>query len=196
MLAAKSFEETHALPALERWMGILAEELADRLAEDSATHSRRPRLLTLYYRCLSAVSGRGRQVIGVLRCALCAACRLLLVPCAYTYFHARLCARLRPPSALLKTPELTLSTSCRLSGGACGSTFWCMQGHQRRPQPVRHRAPPRQGGLHGGATAGRRQCAHAQGPRPAPLHAAGAAGAAQWCIREAPLAPPYSGSGT
>ena len=50
MLAAKSFEDTTALPALERWMGILAEELSDRLAEDSATHNRRPRLLTLYYR--------------------------------------------------------------------------------------------------------------------------------------------------
>ncbi len=53
MLAAKSFEEVRApaqLPALERWMGILAEELADRLAEDCALHCRRPRALTLYYR--------------------------------------------------------------------------------------------------------------------------------------------------
>ncbi len=50
MLAAKSFETANQMPALERWMGILAEELADRLAEDCATHNRRPRLLTLYYR--------------------------------------------------------------------------------------------------------------------------------------------------
>ena len=50
MLAAKSFETTTGADGLERWMRILAEELADRLAEDAAAHARRPRLLTLYYR--------------------------------------------------------------------------------------------------------------------------------------------------
>jgi hypothetical protein len=50
MLAAKSFNTTTQPAALQRWLGILAEELADRLAEDAAANSRRPRCLTLYHR--------------------------------------------------------------------------------------------------------------------------------------------------
>ncbi len=50
MLAAKSFNTTSKSSELDKWMQILAEELADRLAEDSELHARRPRTLTLYYR--------------------------------------------------------------------------------------------------------------------------------------------------
>lgn len=50
MLAAKSFNTTTQPAALQRWLGILAEELADRLLEDVAANTRRPRCLTLYYR--------------------------------------------------------------------------------------------------------------------------------------------------
>ena len=50
MLAAKSFNATSQSAQLDMWMQILAEELADRLAEDSELNNRRPRTLTLYYR--------------------------------------------------------------------------------------------------------------------------------------------------
>ena len=50
MLAAKSFNTTSKSGELDKWMQILAEELADRLAEDSELNARRPRTLTLYYR--------------------------------------------------------------------------------------------------------------------------------------------------
>lgn len=51
MLAAKSFNATSSPAELDRWMGILAEELAHRLTEDGIAHSRAPRGLTLSYRC-------------------------------------------------------------------------------------------------------------------------------------------------
>jgi len=50
MLAAKSFNVTSQSAQLDKWMQILAEELAERLAEDSELNARRPRTLTLYYR--------------------------------------------------------------------------------------------------------------------------------------------------
>ena len=50
MLAAKSFEPTNDLSAIDRWLGILAEELAERLAVDGLANARRPRNLSLYYR--------------------------------------------------------------------------------------------------------------------------------------------------
>lgn len=52
MLAAKSFNQTSKPAELDRWLGILAEELATRLSEDCAAHSRAPRGLSLSYRCL------------------------------------------------------------------------------------------------------------------------------------------------
>ena len=56
MLAAKSFNQTSQAAQLEKWMQILAEELAERLAEDSELNARRPRTLTLYYRQALAAS--------------------------------------------------------------------------------------------------------------------------------------------
>ncbi|BDA45382.1 DNA polymerase eta at N-terminal half [Coccomyxa sp. Obi] len=50
MLAAKSFNATSSPAELDRWIGILAEELAHRLTEDGIAHSRAPRGLTLSYR--------------------------------------------------------------------------------------------------------------------------------------------------
>ncbi len=56
MLAAKSFNATSSPAELDRWMGILAEELAHRLTEDGIAHSRAPRGLTLSYRCFFPLS--------------------------------------------------------------------------------------------------------------------------------------------
>ena len=56
MLAAKSFEKTTSPAALARWLRILAEELAERLAVDSAEHARRPRSLSVTYRCRENLS--------------------------------------------------------------------------------------------------------------------------------------------
>ena len=50
MLAAKSFEATADLAALHRWLGILADELSERIATDAQINQRAPRLLVLGYR--------------------------------------------------------------------------------------------------------------------------------------------------
>jgi len=50
MLAAKSFTATSDWRALQRWLTILAEELAGRMAADAAQHRRHPRTLVLHYR--------------------------------------------------------------------------------------------------------------------------------------------------
>jgi impB/mucB/samB family C-terminal domain len=50
MLAAKSFNATSDWRALQRWLGILAEELAARMADDAAAHRRHPKTLVLHYR--------------------------------------------------------------------------------------------------------------------------------------------------
>ena len=50
MLAYKSFEATSDLTALSRWLGILADELSERLATESQLNQRAPRLLVLGYR--------------------------------------------------------------------------------------------------------------------------------------------------
>lgn len=53
MLAAKSFEPTSDMAALERWVTILAEELAERMAADNKLFNRRPKSLHLHYRSVS-----------------------------------------------------------------------------------------------------------------------------------------------
>ena len=50
MLAAKSFAPTSDFQQLERWLRVLCEELANRMATDSALHSRRPKNFVLHYR--------------------------------------------------------------------------------------------------------------------------------------------------
>lgn len=50
MLAAKSFEPTSDMAAVERWVTILAEELADRMVADNKLFNRRPKSLHLHYR--------------------------------------------------------------------------------------------------------------------------------------------------
>ncbi|DBB00910.1 hypothetical protein WJX77_007765 [Trebouxia sp. C0004] len=50
MLAAKSFEPSSDMAALERWATILAEELAERMAADNKLFNRRPKSLHLHYR--------------------------------------------------------------------------------------------------------------------------------------------------
>ena len=54
MLAAKSFVATSDMAALERWLGILADELSDRMIYDSQVNQRFPRNLVLSYRCLTS----------------------------------------------------------------------------------------------------------------------------------------------
>lgn len=50
MLAAKSFEPTSDMSDIERWFGVLAEELAARMVADNKQFNRRPRSLHLQYR--------------------------------------------------------------------------------------------------------------------------------------------------
>jgi hypothetical protein len=55
MLAAKSFTPTSDWEELQRYTRVLCEELAQRMADDSALHNRRPRNLVVQYR--SATKG-------------------------------------------------------------------------------------------------------------------------------------------
>ena len=61
MLAAKSFEPISDMAAVERWVTILAEELADRMVADNKLFNRRPKSLHLHYRyacqCQAAATG-------------------------------------------------------------------------------------------------------------------------------------------
>lgn len=50
MLAAKSFEPTSDMADVERWILVLAEELAARMIADNKQFNRRPRSLHLQYR--------------------------------------------------------------------------------------------------------------------------------------------------
>ncbi|KAG2490797.1 hypothetical protein HYH03_010719 [Edaphochlamys debaryana] len=50
LLSCKSFEPTRHHPELQRWLAILAQELAVRAAQDEADHRRRARTLVLHYR--------------------------------------------------------------------------------------------------------------------------------------------------
>ena len=50
MLAAKSFEPIHDMAAMDRWIAIMADELANRMADDYEQHLRRPRNLIIHYR--------------------------------------------------------------------------------------------------------------------------------------------------
>ena len=54
MLAAKSFEATSDMAAVERWVTILAEELAERMLADNKLFNRRPKSLHLHYRLTSS----------------------------------------------------------------------------------------------------------------------------------------------
>ena len=56
MLAAKSFEPISDMAAVERWVTILAEELADRMVADNKLFNRRPKSLHLHYRYGSSMS--------------------------------------------------------------------------------------------------------------------------------------------
>ncbi len=72
MLAAKSFEPSSDMAALERWVTILAEELAERMAADNKLFNRRPKSLHLHYRSvthnphavLSVIEGPGVWCLG------------------------------------------------------------------------------------------------------------------------------------
>lgn len=55
MLAYKSFDATSDLVALNRWLGILADELSERMATDAQVNQRVPRLLVLGYRSLACI---------------------------------------------------------------------------------------------------------------------------------------------
>ena len=50
MLAAKSFEKTSDPGELQRWLHILADELAGRMVTDAQLYRRHPRNLVLHYR--------------------------------------------------------------------------------------------------------------------------------------------------
>lgn len=50
MLAAKSFEKTSDPAQLQRWLHILADELAARMRTDAEQYRRHPRNLVMHYR--------------------------------------------------------------------------------------------------------------------------------------------------
>ena len=52
MLAAKSFEMTSDGAELQRWLRILADELAARMATDAALYRRQPRNLVMHFKCV------------------------------------------------------------------------------------------------------------------------------------------------
>jgi hypothetical protein len=56
MLAAKSFEKTSDPAQLQRWLHILADELAARVRTDAEQYRRHPRNLVLHYRCATDMS--------------------------------------------------------------------------------------------------------------------------------------------
>lgn len=81
MLAAKSFTSTSDHAALQRWIGILAAELAPRMAADEAAFKRRPRTLVVHF--------RGGPGAGVERSRQTAMPRMPQgVPCADTIARA------------------------------------------------------------------------------------------------------------
>lgn len=59
MLACKSFAPTSDWMQITSWLRVLCEELAARMASDSATHSRRPRNLVVHYRRRPQTGGTG-----------------------------------------------------------------------------------------------------------------------------------------
>ncbi len=101
MLAAKSFNATSSPAELDRWMGILAEELAHRLTEDGATHSRAPRGLTLSYRCHSHPLLLSQLHVKLLARGLTLSCRCHSHPLLSSQLHVK-----------LLTQGLTLSYRC------------------------------------------------------------------------------------
>jgi hypothetical protein len=50
--SCKSFEPLSSLAPLQQWLGVLAAELAERMAEDEAEHARRPRSLGKVLLCM------------------------------------------------------------------------------------------------------------------------------------------------
>lgn len=52
MLAAKSFEMTSDGAELQRWLRILAEELAARMVTDATLYRRHPRNLVMHFKCV------------------------------------------------------------------------------------------------------------------------------------------------
>jgi hypothetical protein len=63
-LAAKAFPATKSWASIEHWVKVLCGELADRMAEDSDLHSRRPKNLVVQYR---RADGNGRFGAGTER---------------------------------------------------------------------------------------------------------------------------------
>ena len=56
LMSAKSFSGATTLPQCDRWMQVLANELAPRILEDSEENERWPRNLTVMYRHVSVKS--------------------------------------------------------------------------------------------------------------------------------------------
>lgn len=55
--SCKSFGATSDPAAMSQWLGVLAQELADRMAEDEAEHGRRSRTLGELIRPLRVSAG-------------------------------------------------------------------------------------------------------------------------------------------
>ena len=79
MLAAKSFEPVTDMAAMERWIALMAEELAARMAADYEENLRRPRNLIVHYRHAAPASracSAGCMLAAGTVCVCCPAVRV------------------------------------------------------------------------------------------------------------------------
>ena len=90
MLAAKSFEPVTEMAAMERWISLMAEELAARMATDYEENLRRPRNLIVHYRCCLVLGCR------VLRQHCSHGFGLQLLPCKWPATQAGSLAQALP----------------------------------------------------------------------------------------------------
>jgi hypothetical protein len=143
MLAAKSFSPTSDWEELQRYARVLCEELAQRMADDSALHNRRPRNLVVHYRSTTRggnySSGTSRSrcgsnhamtacrrksnilALGILPSALLTVCRQIAAQVAASGLHISLLERVAIPALLLRHDSgcgagLVVALSCKLRG--------------------------------------------------------------------------------
>ena len=198
MLAAKSFNTTSKSAELDKWMQILAEELAERLAEDSELNARRPRTLTLYYRQSSHLAYAGRNIFlrawswaGVCVWSCHSQGLEITLSCGSQRSGIdRVCPRQSRSargwhevcSSASPVPRPGREGSCLQLRRSCGLACKCpegsgllrmwlpVQGQPGRPQQGQLSAAPGPGRLHHRPATGRRLRAPAQVLRHLPLH--------------------------
>lgn len=115
MLACKSFAPTSSWDEIGGWLRVLCEELAARMATDSAQHARRPRNLVVAYRrrqpyVAGTVPGERSRCSGA------------------PPPHVRLCACVRHAERALGQSHLTVSAGCAaVQLGRLPIANWCLE---------------------------------------------------------------------